>query len=108
MSRHVDIGSAELEPYDLEADDIIEGTPATAELSVTTIGETEIGIWEITPGIVRDVEKDEAFVVLSGRGTVTFDTGEVIELGPGSLVRLHAGEQTVWKIEATLRKVYVV
>ena len=54
------------------------------------------------------MEKDEAFVVLAGEGTVTFADGEVVELAPGSLVRLHAGESTLWEIRSTLRKVYVV
>ena len=108
MTRHVDITTAELESYDLEPTDIVDGSPATAELGFTTINGTEVGIWEITAGTVRDVEKDEAFVVLSGRGTVTFDERRGPRLGPGSLVRLNAGEQTVWKIHSTLRKVYVV
>ena len=29
-------------------------------------------------------------------------------MGPGSLVRLNAGEVTEWEIRKTLRKVYVV
>jgi uncharacterized cupin superfamily protein len=108
MTRHIDVRTATLEAYDLDASDIVHGVPETAELSVTTVGEAEVGIWEITPGTVRDVEKDEAFVVLSGEGRITFTDGEVVELGPGSLVRLNAGESTVWEIRSTLRKVYVV
>jgi len=108
MTRHVDAVSATLEPYDLEASDLVAGTPETAELSVTTIGDVEVGIWQITPGTVTDVEKHEAFVVLSGEGTITFADGEVVELRPGSLVRLNAGEKTTWEIRTTLRKVYVV
>ncbi len=106
--RHVDVFSVGLEAYDLEADDVLTGSPTTAELGVTTVGAAEVGIWEITPGTVRDVEKDEAFVVLSGEGTITFADGEVVELVPGSLVKLNAGEATTWEIRSTLRKVYVV
>ncbi len=108
MTRHVDVASATLEPYDLEPGDVLAGVPSTAELGFTTVGGAEVGIWEITPGTVKDVEKDEAFVVLTGHGTITFDDGEVVELGPGSLVRLNAGESTIWRIHSTLRKVYVV
>jgi uncharacterized cupin superfamily protein len=57
---------------------------------------------------VRDVEKEEVFVVLEGEGSIRFASGEVVDLGPGSLVRLHAGEVTEWEIRKTLRKVYVV
>jgi uncharacterized cupin superfamily protein len=108
MTRLVDVSDASLEPYDLEPDEIVAGSPTTAELTVTTVGDAEVGIWEITPGTVRDVEKDEAFVVLTGDATIRFASGESVELGPGSLVRLHAGEQTEWEIRSTLRKVYVV
>jgi len=107
MTRHVDARVAALEAYDLEADEIVDGTPTTAEVSVTSIGDVEVGIWQITPGTVRDVEKDEVFVVLEGEGTIRFAGGEVVQLGPGSLVRLHAGEVTEWEIRTTLRKVYV-
>jgi uncharacterized protein len=108
MTRHVDAFTAALEAYDLEAADVLAGSPATAELGVTTVGAAEVGIWEITPGTVKDVEKDEAFVVLTGEGTITFADGEVVELSPGSLVKLRAGEATTWEIRSTLRKVYVV
>jgi uncharacterized cupin superfamily protein len=106
--RRVDARIEPLESYDLGADEIVEGTPTTAEVSVTTIGDVEVGIWQITPGTVRDVEKDEVFVVLEGEGTIRFAGGETLELGPGALVRLHAGEETEWEIRETLRKVYVV
>ena len=48
------------------------------------------------------------FVVLDGDGTIRFADGETVELRPGSLVRLRAGEMTEWEIRKTLRKVYVV
>jgi uncharacterized protein len=108
VTRHVNAFDATLEPYDLEPDEVVSGSPRTAERTITSIGEVEVGIWEITPGTVTDVEKDEAFVVLAGEGTVTFTDGEAVDLAPGSLVRLHAGESTVWEIRSTLRKVYVV
>lgn len=108
MTRHLDALTAGLEAYELEPGDVVDGEPETAEVGFTTVGDTEVGIWQITAGTVADVEKDEAFVVLTGSGTITFDDGEVVELGPGSLVRLHAGERTIWRIHETLRKVYVV
>ena len=108
MTRHVNVFDAALDPYDLGPDEVVSGSPRTAERTITSIGEVEVGIWEITPGSVTDVEKDEAFVVLAGEGSVTFADGEVVDLAPGSLVRLHAGESTLWQIGSTLRKVYVV
>jgi uncharacterized cupin superfamily protein len=47
------------------------------------------------------------FVVLSGAGTVSFDDGEVLELAPGTVVRLRAGERTEWSISTPLRKLYI-
>ena len=108
MRRHVDVRIEPLEAYDLEADEIVEGTPTTAEAFVMAIGDVQVGIWQISPGTVRDVEKDEVFVVLEGEGTVRFAGGEVVEMGPGSLVRLNSGEVTEWEIRKTLRKVYVI
>ena len=47
------------------------------------------------------------FLVLSGRGTVTFADGGAIDLRPGVLVRLHAGDQTTWNVTERLRKLYL-
>jgi uncharacterized cupin superfamily protein len=62
-----------------------------ASAPFTAIGDVEVGVWEHTAGTSVDVEADEAFVVLAGRGTVAFATGETVDLAPGRLVRLHAG-----------------
>jgi len=91
----------------LEEEAVVSGTPATGFRALTTVADVEVGIWEMTPGTATDVEADEVFVVLSGSATVTFADGESLELQPGSVVRLHAGEHTRWTIHETLRKVYV-
>jgi uncharacterized cupin superfamily protein len=72
-----------------------------------TVGDAEVGLWGMAPGVDHDTEVDEVFVVLAGRGTVEFDDGEVVTLAPGIAVRLHAGERTTWTVTETLRKVYV-
>ena len=61
----------------------------------------------MSEGTARDTEVDEVFVVLSGRGTVTFSDGERLDLAPGVAVRLTAGERTEWTVVETLRKVWV-
>lgn len=66
------------------------------------------GVWEHPPGTSTDTEVDEVFVVLQGRGRVTFASGEVLELAPGVVARLSAGEETTWEIEAVLRKVFIL
>lgn len=74
---------------------------------LATLGGAEVGLWEMAPGVDRDTEVDEVFVVLSGRGTVAFEDGEVVDLRPGVAVRLRAGERTTWTVTETVRKVYV-
>ena len=112
MSRIVvaDAQTHELDEEIPAGTEIVDGTPtaAVAELGqVGRVGQTDVGIWEMTPGTATDVEAEELFVVLSGRATVTFDSGERIDLRPGSVVSLSAGEHTTWTVEETLRKVYV-
>ena len=51
-------------------------------------------------GVSTDVEVDEVFVVLEGRGRVLLKDGRVLELFPGVVGTLIAGEETTsaWKI----------
>ena len=90
---------------------VVAGSPATghAELDVSADGTRELGVWEMTPGAMRDTEADEVFLVIAGRATVEFTDPALpsIRLAPGSLVRLEAGMQTVWTVHETLRKLYV-
>ncbi|MDP4512089.1 cupin domain-containing protein [Nonomuraea turcica] len=65
---------------------------------------TQFGIWEAGPGF--DVDVDEVFLVLAGSGTVPFEVGSTIELRPGFLVRLIAGDRTTWNITERRRKLY--
>ena len=71
----------------------------TAAASLVSLGGLEVGLWEAGPGTDSDVEADEVFLVLSGAGTVTFADGSRVELRPGVLVRLQAGDETVWENE---------
>ena len=105
-SRSLDlVGPLDLEPIDPGA--VVDGRPAAGSRALATVAGAEVGIWEHTVGTSTDVEVDEVFVVLAGRGTVAFEDGEVIDLAPGVAVRLTAGERTTWRVEDALRKVYV-
>ena len=86
---------------------VVSGTPAAGSRALAAVAGVEVGVWEMTPGTATDVEVDEVFVVLSGSATVTFADGEQVELVPGTVVRLRAGEQTTWVVRETLRKIYV-
>ena len=90
------------------ADKVVDGTPTTGFVAVGTFGDLEVGVWEMSVGSMRDVETDEVFVVIAGRATVSFDADDrVMNLGPGSVARLRAGEQTVWTVTETIRKAYI-
>jgi uncharacterized protein len=102
-----DVFTATLDPEALPSEQIAGGAPTTGVLEFGAVADAEVGIWEMTEGVARDIEADEIFVVLSGAGTVEFDDGSVLELAPGGAARLRAGERTVWTITERLRKVYV-
>ena len=101
-----DAASHELEPYD--AGEVVAGSPTAGLAALDTVGGASVGIWELSEGTVRDTEVDEVFVVLAGDATVRFLSSDVaVELRPGMVVRLEAGERTEWEIRSTLRKVYI-
>lgn len=86
----------------------IAGSPRTGTESLGDFGGVRLGVWEMTPGTMRDVEIDEIFVVLHGAATVTFEDGTAtMYLKPGDIARLHTGQRTVWTVTETLRKVYL-
>ncbi|WP_434810870.1 cupin domain-containing protein [Microbacterium sp. bgisy189] len=95
-----------LEP--VTAAQVVAGTPATG--SVDLEEDLGIGVWEMTPGAMRDTEIEEVFVVVAGSATVEFVDPKLptIELAPGAVVSLEAGMKTVWTVRETLRKVYLV
>lgn len=91
-------------------EEVVSGEPTAryAELpGVDGVDGVEVGVWEMTPGAARDTESEEVFVVLSGRATVAFDDDEVLELAPGSVVHLRAGDRTTWTVHEALRKLYL-
>jgi uncharacterized cupin superfamily protein len=106
----VAVADLELAPGTLAADQILEGTPEVTErvLSTSLDGRVVTGVWQITPGVVTDVEADEVFVVLAGSATVEFEDGPVLELRAGDVGFLRAGDRTVWRVHETLRKVFTL
>ena len=90
------------------AEQVLDGAPTSGAVALGEYAGSEVGVWELTPGTVTDVEADELFVVLSGAATVEFvDEERLVHLGPGSVMRLEAGQRTVWTVTETLRKVYL-
>ena len=102
-----DVTTAPLVHEDLPADEVVQGSPTAAVRTLDALPGCEVGLWEMTEGAARDTEVDEVFVVVSGRGTVTFEDGERLQLAPGTAVRLRAGERTEWLVTEALRKIWV-
>lgn len=86
----------------------VAGEPHTGSAVFGSFGGLEVGVWEMTAGVMRDVEADELFVVLSGSARVDFADGSPsLELSAGDVVRLAAGTHTEWTVHHPLRKVYL-
>jgi uncharacterized protein len=95
----------------LEEAQIVSGNPVVSHrlLNESPDGSVQRGVWQITPGIVTDVEADEMFVVLSGSATIELlGTGATINVAAGDVCVLAEGERTRWTIHETLRKVYQI
>lgn len=104
------VNAAELELMHspVPAEQVRDGAPTASAATLGEYSGLEVGVWELTPGTVTDVEADELFIVLSGAATVSFvDEDRVEHLSPGSVLRLTAGQRTVWTVTETIRKVYV-
>ena len=109
------VADAALTPDELDPAQILSGDPRVASVVLHESPATgpggrvvERGVWEITPGVVTDVEADEVFVVLSGRATIEFEDGPTLEVGPGDVAVLPEGAVTRWTVHETLRKVYQI
>ncbi len=105
----VDLRTVAIETAPVEAEAVEEGDPFAGAAALAEIGEIEVGVWEMTPGVATDIEADEVFVVLSGRATIEYLDPPLpaAAIGPGSMVWLTAGMSTRWTVTETLRKVYV-
>ncbi len=109
-STTVDPLTATLEPWPLEPTQLLGDPPEVSGLVLDTSadGRVERGIWEHGPGTSRDTEADEIFVILTGRATVEVEDGPTLQLSPGTVGLLHAGDRTIWRVHETLRKVFQV
>ncbi|GLK15933.1 cupin [Herbiconiux flava] len=111
--RAVDLLALALPLAPVAPSDVEEGEPRAGSRTLTRPGSPnstggELGVWTLEPGVVTDVEIDETFVVVAGRGTVEIEGGPAEELRPGILMSLTAGMRTRWTITETLRKVYLL
>ena len=67
--RHLltpDALALELPELPLDPGDVVSGSPTSGLRQLHGMAGVDIGVWELTPGVVRDTEVDEVFVVLAG------------------------------------------
>ena len=107
-SESIDPMALDLEDWPLEPDQIVDGDPQVSGrvLDTSADGKVERGVWQHTAGVSRDTESDELFVVLTGRATIEVEDGPTLEVGPGDVGLLHAGDRTTWTVHEDLRKVF--
>jgi uncharacterized protein len=107
-SESIDPMALELEDWPLEPDQIVDGDPKVSGrvLDTSADGKVERGVWQHTAGVSRDTESDELFVVLTGRATIEVEDGPTLEVGPGDVGLLHAGDRTTWTVHDDLRKIF--
>ena len=106
MTRHLHVADADLAEDPLDPSSIVSGSPVTRWVELWSDPCGSRGIWEITPGVVTDVEADEMFVVISGRATIEIEGEPALEVGPGDVVLLDEGARSTWHVHETLRKVF--
>ena len=69
----------------------------------------ETGLWVVTPGKwPLSIPRDEFCHFIAGRATYLRDTGEVIEVTPGTCVHFTAGWTGICTVHETLRNVYML
>ena len=111
MSASSDSNAAALEYSAIDAAKVVSPSSGPIETGFVELGQTDrlkAGVWVHPVGVSTDVEVDEVFVVLEGRGRVLLKDGRVLELFPGVVGTLIAGEETTWEITERLKKIWIV
>ena len=107
MNEVFDAADAELDWAALPPEQCPHGSISTGVVGLAETGFAQVGIWQHPAGTSTDVEQDEVFVVISGRGRVHLADGRVLDLAPGIVGVLAAGTATTWVIDEPLRNVWL-
>jgi len=72
-------------------------------------GRPEVGLWVCTPGRWRlSLPADELCHFVTGRAVYRSDAGEVIEVGPGTVVHFPKGWTGECTVSETMRNLYML
>lgn len=105
----VTAAEADLDPWPLPADRILEGAPEASGMVFSRSEDARLlrGVWRCTPGrFTWQFTWDETLTVVEGDATVELDTGEVIELRPGVIAFFGCGHQSTWTVREPVLKTF--
>ena len=68
------------------------GWPEARTHALARFGGTTISVWEVSTGVVADIEHEEVFIVSRGRGAIRFENHDDVDLRPGTAIRLRDGD----------------
>lgn len=79
------------------------GWPVARTQSLGDLAGVRLSAWEVTAGVVTDLEQDEFLLVLSGAAVVRVEGGPAVELSPHALLRLGGGDRAEWTVLEDVR-----
>lgn len=107
-----DLSTVEVGAFAPKPTTLTEGqTEAAVNLWASDDGQTNIGVWECTPGrfTADRTAAGEYCHILAGHATVMNQDGSnPRNIGPGDLLILPKGWKGEWTIHAHMRKLYVI
>jgi uncharacterized cupin superfamily protein len=83
------------------------GWPDARTAMLADIGGARLVVWEMTEGVVSDIENDECLLIVSGAGDLRIEGGPSIQLRPGTFLAFRGGERTEWTVTSPLRAVVI-
>ena len=79
------------------------GWPVARTQHLGDLAGVRLSAWEVTAGVVADLEQDELLLVLSGAADVRIERGPAVERAPYALLRLGGGDRTEWTVTEDVR-----
>jgi|SRR5882757_11245754 len=114
----VNVYSVELEPWDLETLEKLEGDPRTRGRIVYEAGPGgsgfgplgfAVGVYEQQPCTTAyRLEQNETVHLLDGDVRIELDSGVSVELGPGDITVLPQGQLSTWTFRKPSRVLFVL
>jgi uncharacterized protein len=94
--------------FDPPKSQILAGSPRVFYKILNEQGNIVRGVWKCTVGTVTDIEEDEMFTIIEGKGSVSIEGGPTLQLSPGTVGFFQKGAKTTWVIEEDILKTYQI